>query len=117
MAAEGAVIADWNYPLSFHSELERRRHRVAERLAAIAGLQWTPTRGGFFAFVRVAGCTDSMALATRLLEDAHVVTIPGSSFGVCGEGCLRLSYGSVGADALEKAIDRLATYFAAVGQR
>jgi aminotransferase len=117
MAAEGAVVADWNYPLSFHSELERRRHRVAERLAAIAGLQWTPTRGGFFAFVRVAGCTDSMALATRLLEDAHVVTIPGSSFGACGEGCLRLSYGSVSADALEKAIDRLARYFAAVGQR
>ena len=112
MAAEGAVVEDWNYPLSFHPELTRRRHRLAERLAESPGLEWTPTRGGFFAFVRVAGCTNSMALATRLLEDVHVVTIPGSSFGACGEGCLRLSYGSVSDDALEKAIDRLGAYFA-----
>jgi aminotransferase len=115
MAAEAAVMADWDYPRSFHPELERRRARVATRLAAIAGLEWTPTRGGFFAFVRVAGCTDSIALATRLLEEAHVVTIPGSSFGTRGEGCLRLSYGSVSAGALETAIDRLGTFFTTWG--
>jgi aspartate/methionine/tyrosine aminotransferase len=59
----------------------------------------------------VDGCTDSNGLAARLLEDAHVVTIPGAAFGRSGEGCLRLSYGSVTADDLERALDRLAMYF------
>jgi aminotransferase len=111
MVAEAAVAEDWAYPRSFHAEFVRRRERLAARLAAIAGLEWTPVRGGFFAFVRVNGCTDSTALALRLLEDAHVVTIPGASFGRSGEGCLRLSYGSVDAEALEDAMGCLARYF------
>ena len=36
-----------------------------------------------------------------------MVTIPGAAFGQSGEGCLRLSYGSVYADALAEAMDRL----------
>jgi aminotransferase len=73
-------------------------------------VSWAPTIGGFFAFVRIDGCTDSNDLALRLLEEAHVVTIPGVSFGRCGEGCLRLSYGSVHDDALVEATDRLTAF-------
>jgi aspartate/methionine/tyrosine aminotransferase len=84
---------------------------VAERVAAIPTLSWTPTGGGFFAFTRVAGCTDSTMLANRLLDDAHVVTIPGASFGRSGEGCLRLSFGSVSGDDLVEGLDRLQNFF------
>jgi aminotransferase len=111
IAAEAAVTEDWNYARGFHAELMRRRARVATRLAGLPGLTWAPTSGGFFAFVRVDGCTNSMALAIRLLDDAHVVTIPGAAFGRCGEGCLRLSYGSVSEGDLETALDRLSTYW------
>jgi aspartate/methionine/tyrosine aminotransferase len=108
IAAEAAVNEDWDYARGFHAEFRRRRQRVAERLARIPGLDWSPAAGGFFAFVRVDGCTDSNALASRLLEEAHVITIPGAAFGRSGEGCLRLSYGSVSEDDLEKALERLA---------
>lgn len=111
MAAEGAVRDDWQYPGSFRTEFVRRRRMVEDRLTAIRALEWTPTRGGFFAFARVNGCTDSTALANRLLEEAHVVTIPGAAFGRSGEGCLRLSYGSVDADELGEALHRLERYF------
>jgi aminotransferase len=110
MAAEAAIRDDWDYPLSFHAELLERRRRLSDGLRRSAGVSWSPTDGGFFAFVRVDGCADSHGLALRLLEDAHVVTIPGSSFGRSGEGCLRLSYGSVDADALGEAVERLSMF-------
>jgi aminotransferase len=110
MAAEAAVRDDWDYPRRFHPDLLERRRRLADALTRSAGVSWVPTGGGFFAFARIDGCTDSNALALRLLDEAHVVTIPGSSFGRSGEGCLRLSYGSVDADALTEAVDRLTAF-------
>jgi aminotransferase len=111
MAAEGAVADEWEYARSFHPELVRRQQLVADRLDTIRGLQWTPTGGGFFAFTRVDDCADSNALARRLLEEVHVVTIPGAAFGRSGEGCLRISYGSVAAEALDEGLDRLERHF------
>jgi aminotransferase len=110
MAVEGAIREDWTYPAQFHGEFMRRRDLLRERLRRLSRARWVPTDGGFFAFVRIEGCADSAALAIRLLEEAHVVTIPGSAFGRSGEGCLRLSYGSVQADALEVAVERLTRY-------
>jgi len=112
IAAEAAVNADWDYARGFHAELRRRRQRLVDRLPDLPRLEWAPVAGGFFAFVRVRGCTDSNALATRLLEEAHVVAIPGAAFGRSGEGCLRLSYGSVSEGDVEEALERLAGYFA-----
>jgi len=103
----------WSYPLSFHDELRRRRAVLAGGLAGIAGLHWTPTRGGLFAFARVDGCTDSAGLSRDLLERAFVVTIPGASFGRSGEGFLRLSYGYATAAEVEEAVSRLRRFFAA----
>ena len=110
IAVEAAVRDDWDYPRTFHRELSDRRQRLSEALAPVPTLSWTPTNGGFFAFVRVKGCDNSSELALRLLDEAHVVTIPGSSFGRSGEGCLRLSYGSVDDEALSKAIARLTEF-------
>ncbi len=110
IAAEAAVRDDWDYPRRFHADLLERRRRLSDALTRCEAMSWVPTHGGFFAFVRVDGCTDSNALALRLLEETHVVTIPGSSFGQSGEGCLRLSYGSVDADALAEAVDRLTAF-------
>ena len=73
MAAEGAVREDWAYPTQFHRGVRPAAAAVADRLARIRGVEWTPTGGGFFAFARVEGCTDSTALAIRLLDEAHVV--------------------------------------------
>jgi aminotransferase len=110
MIAEGALREDWGYARRFRDDFVRRRQIVADRIAAIPALSWSPAGGGFFAFTRVAGCTDSNALAVRLLEEAHVVTIPGAAFGRSGEGCLRLSFGSVSEPDLVEGLDRLAAF-------
>ena len=111
LVAEGALRDDWSYARQFHREFVRRRQLVAERIAVMPRLSWAPTGGGFFAFTRIDGCADSTTLATRLLEDAHVVTIPGAAFGRSGEGCLRLSFGSVSADDLVEGLNRLEKIF------
>ena len=111
MVAEGALRDDWGYARRFHQEFMRRRQLVADRIAAIPKLSWSPTSGGFFAFTRIEGCTDSAALANRLLDEAHIVTIPGAAFGQSGEGCLRLSFGSVSDDDLVEGLDRLGRFF------
>ena len=111
MAALGAVSEDWDYPASFHADLLERRAALAGGVRAIPQLHWTPTNAGFFGFVRVDGCRDSTALAKSVLEEAHVVTIPGSAFGESGEGHLRLSYGAVGTADVTEAMRRLAAYF------
>ena len=49
----------------------------------------------------------------RSCRNAHVVTIPGAAFGRSGEGCLRLSFGSVFADDLVEGLNRLEDYFEA----
>jgi aminotransferase len=111
VAAEAAVRESWDYPVSFHGELRARRAALADGLAGIRRLDWTPTAGGLFAFVRVAGCEHSTRLSNDLLEQAHVVTIPGAAFGRSGEGFLRLSYGYADQADLAEAISRLRRFF------
>jgi aminotransferase len=104
---EAAVTAAWNHALTFHPALRARRQVLTEALATMPRVRWEPQAGGLFAFVRVEGCEDSAALAHRLLEDAHVVTIPGIAFGQSGEGCLRLSYGYATPEEIGEAMARI----------
>ena len=113
IGVEAAVRESWDYPLSFREELIARRQVLIDGLSRIPQLHWTPTGGGFFAFVRVHGCTDSARLSNDILERAHVVTIPGSTFGKCGEGFIRLSYSAVTRQELAEALDRLREFFRA----
>lgn len=111
IGVEAAVRESWDYPAAFIPELVARRALLAQELEDIARLRWTPTAGGFFAFVGVDGCTDSATLASELLERAHVVTIPGSTFGRGGEGFIRLSYSAVSRDELRAALGRMREFF------
>lgn len=110
-AALGALQEPPQFLAHRRERLNRRRLLLVEHLADIPALSWRPTRGAFFAFVGVAGCSDSFELSIRLLEEAHVATIPGSLFGRRGEGYLRLSYGSTEPGALQEACERLDRFF------
>jgi aminotransferase len=110
MAVEAAVRESWDYPRSFHPDLRRRRQILTDALRSVPGIDWTPPRGGLFGLARVDGCEDSEALSRALLEDAHVITIPGSAFGPSGEGFLRLSYGRAEESQLAEAARRLARH-------
>ncbi|HXZ01395.1 MAG TPA: pyridoxal phosphate-dependent aminotransferase [Stellaceae bacterium] len=85
---------------------ERRRY-IVDALNALPGFRCAVPGGAFYAFPHV-GATgfDSRALQSRLLDEAGVATIAGTSFGVHGDGFLRFSY-AASLPALEEAMARI----------
>lgn len=107
IAVRAALKKQRGVPAAFMRELRRRRDYVQERVAQIPGWSAVPAAGGFFAFVRVEGCRDSVSYSHTLLDRAHVLVMPGSVFGQAGEGHIRISYGVADRKTLKKAFDRI----------
>jgi len=74
-------------------EFRRRRDLIVDGLNAIPGIRCKMPHGAFYAFpnVRALGM-NAATLADRLLREAGVATLAGTSFGAHGEGYLRFSY-------------------------
>ena len=70
-----------------------RRGVIVEALNAIPGFRCTEPGGAFYAFPDITGTGMGAAeLQDRLLAEAGVATVAGTSFGAHGEGYLRFSY-------------------------
>ncbi|OPZ39834.1 MAG: Aspartate aminotransferase [Synergistetes bacterium ADurb.BinA166] len=88
-------------------EYERRVRYGAERLNAMPGVTCPEPRGAFYLFPDIYGTGfDDMDFAWWLLEHAKVATIPGSAFGKCGAGHIRIAC-TLSMDDLEKGFDRM----------
>ena len=66
--------------------------------------------GAFYCFPSFRFDMGSVDLATSLLEECHVATVPGVAFGNCGEGFLRLSY-ATDEKEIKEAMGRMETFF------
>ena len=82
--------------------LRQRRDLMITGLNAIPGITCRVPRGAFYAFpnVRRLGLTSS-DLASLLLEEGGVATLPGTAFGPEGEGYLRLCFSTSEANITE----------------
>ena len=74
------------------------------------GLECFEPYGAFYVFpsIKKFGLT-SEEFATRLLQEEKVAVVPGTAFGDCGEGFLRISY-AYSLDNLKIALDRMASF-------
>ena len=86
-----------------------RRRYVLERFKEM-GLSCFEPFGAFYAFpcIKDLGMT-SDEFATKLLQTKKVAVVPGTAFGACGEGFLRISY-AYSLDDLRIALDRVAEF-------
>jgi aspartate/methionine/tyrosine aminotransferase len=92
-AGEAALTGPQDEVAAMLAEFRARRDVLVPGLNAIPGVTCARPAGAFYAFPRVEGTgLSAVELADRLLEEAGVVTLPGTGFGVEGEGHLRLSY-------------------------
>jgi len=72
---------------------DQRRAVIVDELNAIPGFRCVVPGGAFYAFPNIEGTgMTSSVLQERLLNEAGVAAISGTSFGAYGEGYLRFSY-------------------------
>ena len=84
-----------------------RRSYVVPALNALPGFRCATPGGAFYAFPNITGTGfDSRTLQTRLLNEAGVATVSGTSFGAFGDGNVRISY-AASLDALREAVGRI----------
>jgi len=74
-------------------EYDRRRRFIVDRINKIEGIRCVKPKGAFYIFPDISSLEiPSFEFCMRLLEEAGVSTTPGSVFGRCGEGHIRISY-------------------------
>lgn len=87
----------------------QRRRYLLHRFHEL-GLECFEPEGAFYAFpsIKEFGMT-SEKFAEELLKEQKVAIVPGTAFGACGEGFLRVSY-AYSIDELKEALSRLGTF-------
>ena len=89
---EESFSDDFNSVNEMKSEYDMRRRYCVSRLNKM-GLTCFEPKGAFYVFpcIKEFGMT-SEEFATKFLEEEKVAAVPGSAFGMSGEGFLRISY-------------------------
>jgi len=91
------------------ADFDTRRRLTVQRLAEM-GLPCPEPHGAFYAFPSVKGTgLDDLEFCQRLLQEEEVAVIPGSSFGECGAGHVRICYAAPRQD-LEEGLRRMARF-------
>jgi len=91
-------------------EFQARRDVLVSGLNSIDGIRCPIPEGAFYAFPNIeqSGLT-SAEFERRLLEEAGVSVLAGTSFGEHGEGYIRISFANSQANIVE-AISRIADW-------
>ena len=95
-AAIAAVAGSQECVEEFRAEFVELRDYMLAKVTAIPGVTCTKPDGAFYVYPNVSnyigkgGIKTATELATRLLHEGHVVTVPGEAFGTAEH--IRLSY-------------------------
>jgi len=93
----------------FIAEFDRRRRLMVKGLREI-GLAFNEPRGAFYVFPSIRSTSmEDFEFAERLLDEEKVAVIPGSAFGECGRGHVRMCYASP-YNLLEEALERIGRF-------
>ena len=92
-----------------------RRSVIVDGLNDLEGVTCRNPGGAFYTFPNVQGTgQDAKQLQTNLLEEVHVATVAGTSFGALGEGYIRFSY-AASLDEIKESLVRIGIYLDSIG--
>ena len=97
--------------LGIKSQLEIQRAVMIRELDTVPDLfSYQIPDGAYYMFVKYNKTRlSSRDFSLKLLDEAGVITIPGSAFGPSGEGCIRLSFAASEKNIIE-AFRRIRTW-------
>ncbi|HEX6705878.1 MAG TPA: pyridoxal phosphate-dependent aminotransferase [Albitalea sp.] len=95
--------------------LKQCRDTLIPGLAALPGMSVSNPLGGMYAFFRIDGQSDSLALAKRLVAEHGLGLAPGAAFGDEAEGWLRWCFASHDPARLTRGLARLDQAIRAIG--
>lgn len=104
--AARAALGCEDFVADFRDFCARGRAIVQAGLARLNRVQLQPPVASFYAFARIDGIDDSLALARRLVLEHKVAVAPGIAFGAAGEGHLRICFAQ-SPEKLARAMNRL----------
>lgn len=91
------------------SRLLRARDRLVQALSSVPGVEIASPAGAMYAFFRIEGVEDSMALCRALVQRAKLGLAPGRAFGPEGEGFVRWCF-AASDERLDEGVARLARF-------
>ncbi|TCC08036.1 pyridoxal phosphate-dependent aminotransferase [Kribbella soli] len=104
-AAIAALEGPWDDVDRMLEAFRERREVIVSGLNAVPGVSCVEPGGAFYAFPNISELGVSAAtLSDRLLDEAGVACLPGTSFGIYGENHLRFSYAN-SVENIRKALD------------
>jgi aspartate aminotransferase len=116
-AAIAALTGDQQCIETMKSDYVRLRDHIVSGLREIPGIECQKPTGAFYAYPNVSasfgkgGLKSASDVASRLLKEAHVVTVPGEAFGTREH--IRLSY-ATSIEEIDKGLERMKKWFAAL---
>ncbi|WP_162897946.1 aminotransferase class I/II-fold pyridoxal phosphate-dependent enzyme [Companilactobacillus formosensis] len=109
-AALEAYKNGYDDPISMRKEYQARRDVLHKGLKEL-GFECPDPDGAFYLFIKIPEGLeqDDVKFANELLEEEHLAILPGSFFGIGGEGHLRLSY-AASMDSINACLDKLGDF-------
>jgi aspartate/methionine/tyrosine aminotransferase len=90
------------------AHLKACRDRLVPQLQALPRVELAVPSGGMYAFFKLDGFDDSLALAKRLVAEAGLGIAPGNAFAPEAQGWLRWCFASRDLARLDQGVERLA---------
>lgn len=97
------------------ASLTASRELLRSGLVALPGVELPEAAGAMYAFFRIDGHTNSLALAKALVSEVGLGLAPGIAFGAEGEGWLRWCF-AASSDKIAVGLERLGRYLATHSQ-
>ena len=106
MAAAEALVSGKRSVEQMKREYDRRRKFMVAELNSL-GLKCLTPQGAFYLFPSIKSTgLSSIEFSRKLLEEEKVAVVPGTAFGSCAEGYIRISYAS-SLDNLKESLVRI----------
>ncbi len=112
IAALAAIQGPQESVAGMVSEFKERRDLLVDGLNALPGVSCPMPKGAFYAFPNITGTgLSSGEFERRVLDEAGVSLLSGTSFGKFGEGYARISFAN-SQDNIREALSRLGAWLA-----